>query len=48
MGLALDIGANRSNDSDTRALHQPHSPAGIWVVPADEEREMVRQVQAID
>ena len=49
MGLALDIGANRctGDGNNIRALHQPHSPAGIWVVPADEEREMVRQVQAI-
>ncbi|MCL7744732.1 acetate/propionate family kinase [Guyparkeria hydrothermalis] len=47
MGLALDTNANRRHDSGPRALHQPHSPAGIWVVPADEEREMVRQVQTI-
>ena len=47
MGLALDIGANRRREDEARAVHQPHSPAGIWVVPADEEREMTRQVQAI-
>ena len=47
MGLALDVTANRRQGSGARALHQPHSPAGIWVVPADEEREMVRQVQAL-
>jgi len=45
MGLALDMQANRRDDSGVRALHQPHSPAGIWVVPADEEQEMVRQIQ---
>lgn len=48
MGLALDIGANRRHAGGAQALHQPHSPAGIWVVPADEEREMVRQVQALN
>ncbi len=45
MGLALDVSANRRDETGVRALHQPHSPAGIWVVPADEEREMVRQIQ---
>ncbi|QGT79266.1 acetate/propionate family kinase [Guyparkeria halophila] len=48
MGLALDVNANRRDDTGVRALHQPHSPAGIWVVPADEEREMIRQIQEID
>jgi len=47
MGLAIDLHANRRHDGGVQAIHQPHSPAGIWVVPADEEREMVRQVQAI-
>ncbi|KTG17139.1 MULTISPECIES: acetate/propionate family kinase [unclassified Guyparkeria] len=47
MGLALDISANRRNIGGPRALHQPHSPAGIWVVPADEEREMIQQVRAL-
>lgn len=47
MGLALDPDANRGDDTGVRPVHQPHSPAGIWVVPADEEREMVRQIQEI-
>lgn len=45
VGLALDLEANRQDHRGLRALHQPHSPAGIWVVPADEELEMVRQLQ---
>lgn len=45
MGLALDPEANRQDRGDLRAIHQPHSPSGIWVVPADEELEMVRQVR---
>ncbi len=48
MGLALDVTANRRDETGVRALHQPHSPAGIWVVPADEEREMVREIQDLD
>ena len=47
MGLALDLHANRHHAGGMQAIHQPHSPAGIWIVPADEEREMVRQVQTI-
>ncbi len=45
MGLAIDPEANRAPGEATRPLHQPHSPAGIWIVPADEELEMVRQLR---
>lgn len=45
MGLAIDPKANRAPGEGLRAIHQPHSPAGIWVVPADEETEMVRQLR---
>ncbi|RRQ20323.1 acetate/propionate family kinase [Guyparkeria sp. SCN-R1] len=47
MGLALDPAANRQDEPGVRALHQPHSPSSIWVVPADEEWEMIRQIQEL-
>lgn len=48
LGLAISPAANHEDGEGIRAIHQPHSPAGIWVVPADEEHEMVRQLQKTD
>ncbi|MFO7582573.1 acetate/propionate family kinase [Guyparkeria sp.] len=45
LGLAIDPDANRAPAEGPRPIHQPHSPAGIWIVPADEEGEMVRQLR---
>ena len=45
MGLALDPAANREPAGGDRAIHQPHGAAGIWVLPADEDVEMVRQLK---
>ncbi|MGM0516874.1 MAG: acetate/propionate family kinase [Pseudomonadota bacterium] len=47
LGLAIDPAANREPSGGGRAIHQPHSPAGIWVLPADEDIEMVRQLQEL-
>lgn len=45
MGLALDPVANREPAEGERAIHQPHGAAGIWVLPADEDVEMIRQLE---
>jgi len=45
MGLSLDPVANRERAGGERAIHQPHGAAGIWVLPADEDIEMIRQLQ---
>jgi acetate kinase len=45
LGLAIDPAANRRSAEGGGPIHQPHSPAGIWVLPADEDAEMIRQLQ---
>jgi len=45
LGLAIDPAANREPAEGERPIHQPHSPAAIWVLPADEDVEMIRQLR---
>lgn len=49
LGLDLDDSANQqANDGDgIRCIATPESPAGIWVVPTDEEQTMATQAASL-
>jgi acetate kinase len=44
MGVSSDAAANVRNES---ALHDPTSHVAIWIVPADEERQIALEAQAV-
>lgn len=44
LGVVVDDGANRRH---APALHDPSSPVAIWIVPADEERQIALEAQAV-
>jgi acetate kinase len=47
LGLHLDTARNGAPSTDDRPLHAEGSPVGIWVILADEAKEMARQVLAL-
>lgn len=44
LGVAMDEPANRQNAG---TLHDPSSRVAIWIVPADEERQIALEAQAV-
>lgn len=44
LGITLDVAINRSARGPTR-ISRAHSCASVWVMPADEEAEMLRQAR---
>lgn len=44
LGVVADEAANRQNAGD---LHDPSSRVAIWIVPADEERQIALEAQAV-
>ncbi len=44
LGVVLDDAANRQHASE---LHDPASRVAIWIVPADEERQIALEAQAV-
>jgi acetate kinase len=48
LGLLLDTVRNQVPSADDRSLHVEGSSVGIWVIHADEAKEMARQVVALE
>ncbi|MBL9054032.1 MAG: acetate kinase [Tabrizicola sp.] len=45
LGVVMDAPANRQNAGE---LHDPASRVAIWIVPADEERQIALEAQAVE